>query len=339
MCGRQETLLAGPKRFLSSFDRSCTRDVDRMQDTDDTSVPIVSAHVKRKPPKPQVRPAKSSHAGKREIDDHLLYQPESERSMTISFINTKLLAKTSSDTVQHKNDHQHSTITNNKRNGNANDHAPEAPARYAAEIPGKRASKEHEAVEVDKLAELEHFIKNKSEQRMAMTDLPTDRNVHQEPTLSQCFDSDKCKMMNDKSQWCLNSILADTGATKHVSPNHVSHTQVKETEQSKPSHKVYAATGSEIPNRGGQAVVGTSTNSKHIAMEFNIGDISRSIASISDIAGKGNRAVFDQEKYIEKTESGAWMPLRKDGNLFYLDSWCDIPSKLADNPFVRHVEQ
>ena len=74
-------------------------------------------------------------------------------------------------------------------------------------------------------------------------------------------------------------------------------------------------------------------------MEFNIGEISKPIPSIGEIISKGNRAVFDQdESYIQNKASGAWMPLRKEGNLVDLDLWCEVPNKIANSPFVRQVE-
>ena len=83
---------------------------------------------------------------------------------------------------------------------------------------------------------------------------------------------------------------------------------------------------------------GTSTSGKTFSMDFNIADISRPTASMGEILGKANRAVFDSDdSYIENKQTGAWMPMRREGNLFYLDVWCQVPTHIASNPFVRQV--
>ena len=70
------------------------------------------------------------------------------------------------------------------------------------------------------------------------------------------------------------------------------------------------------------------------------GNMPRPIASIVELLSKNNRAVVDQdESYIEHKHSGAWIPLRSEGNLVYLDMWCQIPTKLANHPFVRQAKQ
>ena len=83
---------------------------------------------------------------------------------------------------------------------------------------------------------------------------------------------------------------------------------------------------------------GQSNEGKTVRMEFNIADISRPIASIGEIIGKENRAVFDsEESYIENKRTGSWIPMRRDGYLFFIDMWCQIPANLLTNPFVRQV--
>ena len=79
--------------------------------------------------------------------------------------------------------------------------------------------------------------------------------------------------MNVHSQWCLISVLADTGATKHVTPKDIFHTEIAATEKSKANRKFCAANGEAIPNVGGQTTTCTSMNHKTIAMEFNVGNI------------------------------------------------------------------
>ena len=51
--------------------------------------------------------------------------------------------------------------------------------------------------------------------------------------IAPLFDDQQNDVMNIQSQWALISILADTGATKHVSPNNVFSAKVDATERSK----------------------------------------------------------------------------------------------------------
>ena len=103
--------------------------------------------------------------------------------------------------------------------------------------------------------------------------------------LAPLTDSDHNMIMNTASQWCLISVLADTGATKHVSPLGVFDAKAIETDRSKSGHKFYAANGEAIPNKGSQRVHGTTDAGRAIAMEFNVADISRPIASIGELSG------------------------------------------------------
>ena len=93
-------------------------------------------------------------------------------------------------------------------------------------------------------------------------------------------DDDSEKVMNVHSSWCLIAVLADTGATKHVTPNGIFSAGVQDTEKSKANHKFYAANSQAIPNLGGQTVAAISTNNKQIGMDFNVAEIARPIASI-----------------------------------------------------------
>lgn len=70
----------------------------------------------------------------------------------------------------------------------------------------------------------------------------------------------------------------------------------------------------------GETVTGTSVNHKTIAMEFNVGNISRHMASIGEINGTDNRAIFDSgNAFVENKANGAWIPPRRKEHLVYLD--------------------
>ena len=95
----------------------------------------------------------------------------------------------------------------------------------------------------------------------------------------------------------------------------------------------------QFPNLGGETVLGQSENGKTMKVEFNIADISRPILSIGELIGKSNRAVFDSDpNYIENTNTGAWIPLRLDNNLFYSDMWCQMPGEIDSSTLARQAQ-
>ena len=45
----------------------------------------------------------------------------------------------------------------------------------------------------------------------------------------------------------------------------------------------------------------------------------------------------NDESYIESKTNGSWVPLRREGNLFFLDLWVQVPEQLCKTPFVRQA--
>ena len=75
-----------------------------------------------------------------------------------------------------------------------------------------------------------------------------------------------------------------------------------------------------------------------VTLDFYVADISRPLASGAKIMQKNNRIVLDNDAiYIDNKETGDWVPLRREGNLFFLDLWVQVPEKLVNTPFVRQA--
>ena len=139
-------------------------------------------------------------------------------------------------------------------------------------------------------------------------------------------------------KWVQIPVLLDSGAVKHVTPANIFSLVVTPTERSRSGHKFYGANNSEIPNLGGQAVQGTTEDGTPVSLEFDVAKISRPLASAAELMAKNNRIVLDNdESYIESKENGSWVPLRREGNLFFLDMWVQVPERLCSSPFVRQA--
>ena len=133
-------------------------------------------------------------------------------------------------------------------------------------------------------------------------------------------------------------MLLDSGAVRHVTPAGIFSLTVRQTEKSKSGHMFYGANNSEIPNLGGQAVQGTAEDGTPVTLDFDVAKISRPLASAAELMEKNNRIVLDNdESYIESKVNGEWMPLRREGNIFFLDLWVQVPEKLVNSPFVRQA--
>ena len=106
----------------------------------------------------------------------------------------------------------------------------------------------------------------------------------------------------------------------------------------------FGANASEIPNLGSLSVEATTNlekDGKRIALDFDVADISRPLASVSKITDKGNWVCFgpDDSSYIFNVKGGGMDPVRRGGKLYFLELWAPIPTSLAQgNPFVRQVK-
>ena len=139
-------------------------------------------------------------------------------------------------------------------------------------------------------------------------------------------------------KWVQIATMLDSGAIRHVTPNGMLSLQVLPSQRSKEGHNYYGPAGDPIPNLGTQTVSGTADNGQSLTVGFDVAKITRPLASVSEIVKKSCRVVFDSDgSYIQNKKTGKTIPVRQDGNLYYLDLWVQVPDELSASPFVRQA--
>ena len=85
--------------------------------------------------------------------------------------------------------------------------------------------------------------------------------------------------------------------------------------------------------------MGQSDSGGELSFDFDVAKIARPLASAAEIIEKGSLIVMDEgdNSYIENKATGSWIPLRKEGNLYFIDRWVQVPEPLAKSPFVWQV--
>ena len=125
----------------------------------------------------------------------------------------------------------------------------------------------------------------------------------------------------------------DPGACAHVTPANM-FCVLGNREGLQP--KCYAADGSPITNMGScvtNAVLegGTKTNTN-----FDVAKITIPLLSVHQMVQNGHRLEFGKTQSNLVLKGGKTIPLRKEGKLYMLDVWCQIPGELAKtSPFIR----
>ena len=114
---------------------------------------------------------------------------------------------------------------------------------------------------------------------------------------------------------------------------------VAPTQRPKDKHCFYGEEMREIPNLGGQRVVGQSDSRGELSFDFDVARIARPLASAAEIIEKGDVIVMDEEDngYIENKATHSWIPLRKEGNLYFIDQWVQVPEPLTKSHVVRQL--
>ena len=139
-------------------------------------------------------------------------------------------------------------------------------------------------------------------------------------------------------KWVMISTVLDSGAVRHVTPNGVFSLTVSESERSRDGHKYYGPAGEPITNLGTQSVKGTTEEGQPLAVGFDVANFTRPLASVSEIAKKQFRVVFDDDgSYIQNKKSGKRIAVNQEGNLYVLDLWVQVPEPLSQLPFVGQV--
>ena len=114
-------------------------------------------------------------------------------------------------------------------------------------------------------------------------------------------------------------VTIDSGAEVSIWPaTHVSWDNVKPTEESEKGIGFVAANGSRMENYGGTQVV-FEKNGKVKAMNFDVTDCKKPLASVAKIVDKGNKVVFDEEEsYILNKKTGEKIILERERGTFVM---------------------
>ena len=99
------------------------------------------------------------------------------------------------------------------------------------------------------------------------------------------------------------------------------------------------ADGTEIPNLGERRFLGYTEDGGAKGMTAQICAVNKTLMSVSKIASKGNRVVFDDDgSYIQDKESGERTWLTQSGGMYYLKMWVSRKST-AEAGFCRRGRQ
>ena len=137
-------------------------------------------------------------------------------------------------------------------------------------------------------------------------------NVEQ-PTEINNVHNDRCKVKKK------GKVTVDSGAEASVWPaSSVSWENVYETNDSAKGIGFVAANGSRMENYGG-AQVKFEKDGKLKAMDFQVTDCKKPLASVAKIIDRGNRVVFDNdESYIMNKATGEKIMLERERGTFVM---------------------
>ena len=119
-------------------------------------------------------------------------------------------------------------------------------------------------------------------------------------------------------------VAADSGATETVMPEETLNGIIGITGSAACKRGVMyeVADGTQIPNLGERKFLGITEDGKGKGVIAQICAINKSLMSVSKIASKGNRVVFDDDaSYIENKATGEKTWLRQSGGMYYLKMW------------------
>jgi hypothetical protein len=135
-------------------------------------------------------------------------------------------------------------------------------------------------------------------------------------------------------------VTIDSGAEVSIWPStHVSWKNVKPTDESERGIGFVAANGSRMKNYGGTQVK-FEKDGKVRAMNFDVTDCKKPLASVAKIVDQGNKVVFDQgESYILNKQTGEKILLERERGTFVMLVEFEIDEKrdAEDTCFRRHA--
>ena len=114
-------------------------------------------------------------------------------------------------------------------------------------------------------------------------------------------------------------VTIDSGAEASIWPaTHVSWKNVKPTEESRKGIGFVAANGSRMQNYGGTQVK-FEKDGKVKAMNFEVTDCKKPLASVARIVDQGNKVAFDEgESYILNKKTGEKIMLERERGTFVM---------------------
>ena len=135
-------------------------------------------------------------------------------------------------------------------------------------------------------------------------------------------------------------VTIDSGAEVSIWPStHVSWKNVKPRDESERGIGFVAANGSRMKNYGGTQVK-FEKDGEVRAMNFEVTDCKKPLASVAKIVDQGNKVVFDQgESYILNKQTGEKILLERERGTFVMLVEFEIDEKrdAEDTCFRRHA--
>ena len=134
-------------------------------------------------------------------------------------------------------------------------------------------------------------------------------------------------------------VTIDSGADVSIWPaTHVSWKSVKPTEESRKGIGFVAANGSRMQNYGGTQVK-FEKDGKVKAMNFEVTDCKKPLASVARIVDQGNKVVFDEgESYILNKKTGEKIMLERERGTFVMTVEFEVNEERDEaSCFRRHA--
>ena len=141
--------------------------------------------------------------------------------------------------------------------------------------------------------------------------------------------------VNQKLVWAQIPCAVDSGACAHVTPANI-FAILSGVSGLQPIY--YAADGSPIQNLGECAINAVLEDGTEFNTKFDVAKITRPLLSVHQIVENGHQLIFGKTQSYLQLQGGKRIQLRKEGKLYMLDMWAQIPEELAkSSPFVRQV--
>ena len=126
--------------------------------------------------------------------------------------------------------------------------------------------------------------------------------------------------MEEVPEWEELEVAVDSGASVTV----IGRDMVKavEAKGARPDVKYEVADGSHIEHLGEKTFKAFSDIGTEHHMTAQVTEVNKALLSVSKLAGKGCRVVFDEgNSFIENKTSGDWIPLEERNGMYFIKMW------------------